>query len=693
MPETTFHLYDITNTTRLAILGSVVTAEEIEELLGVHTLELTVDAKNARREQQAGSYPEDDHLDDIALLQAQKYIRVYYGHDGSYRSFIIRKVQKLKGEDEFLFSVHCEAKKYALLDQVVNKAAEYSQLSAADFLTIVFADVSGFSVGTNQVPSTELRDVVLAKPTIQEALAYLHRTWTTLSGSTLYRYYPTVTEAGVVNIMREDNIGSTIEMPQSFNHSIKRIAKSDEAPINRVYCSGLGNDVKYSDNQKIQSASAGSYLYYGGGSETYYLYDGNPANTDRVAFDSYISLLLMFMATWSGAPVGSFTIEATVTVKNSVGATLYTRVFDCQDILAPNVYSLEWLDIYIGDLEDVQRITLECTNYTVSGGGAITSPYVRNLGHWYELAPNDPYVEDAASQSTYGIVSHSAQNNKHPKVINEIRNYKLDGGSAYTHIDASLSGTYGAGLATIFTAIGANTFAENTNPLYIIHGSKSQRVTNLTAAGVHLSSNCNVRLIGGVSYVFLINLYVVSGSLKIAIYDNYTYAFGSMIFEATTQGAGWIQLVSDTPFGPDETCFCDLVITTESKVADYYIDSFQIARSTEEVPFYLENSADALLDEANRILYRNKDQHTSYEVDINDLARIGVDYREFGFDVGDTIWLLDSAANLSDTLRVYRRESDLLDPRRTRLLLSDRMTNLTDIISLISQNRTLRGIA
>lgn len=417
MAARSFHLYNAANSTKEAVLYTISSATETEELLGVHTLSLEINAYDLHGDRIIGSYPEDAALD-MPILRIEKYIRVYDPASGDYRSFIIRKVSKRHTGDGFSFVLHCENKKYELLSQIVRIDKEYAQITSDEYLAIVFADVTGFTVTTNEIPSTERRNVKIEQPTVLGALNYLHAEYETDAG----RFYPVIAENGNIEILREDHIGSTVQYPLTFAHSVFKVTQHQEQVVNRLFCSGNGNGLRFAENAKYFKNTSGSYLYTGN-SETYTL-DNLGADSDPVALDSYISVYMAFGGTWHGAPVGSFRIEARFDLLDSGSAVIASRIILCGDIAAPSSYRYEYVDLNVGTFDNIKKVKVTMVALHLTGGGSIVNAYCRMMNITYELSPNQVYVEDTTSQTDYGkIVEARLRNIDHPKVINLIRPY------------------------------------------------------------------------------------------------------------------------------------------------------------------------------------------------------------------------------------------------------------------------------
>lgn len=686
-----FILKSVGGTTTEAYLRGIVNAVETEELAGEYTLTLTFSPYDLDNSLAIGKYPEDSGTG-LPLLMINKWIVISDRARQETRSFIIRSLRTIHtAQSGIQYEVYCEHKKYALLDQVVRASGTYSNLSADDFMSLILADVTGgFTVGTNDIPVTELRTVELTQPTILGALRLLHDTWSQTVGGYELRFYPIVNEDGTIDLLREDGIGSTVPQSFEFSHSISGVTKDLDASrmANRIFCPGLDNGIQYADNKRWYDPNAGTQLlhYYG---EFYRFDGGSGADENPIAMGSMITLQLHFHTNWLGG-TGYMNLGFTVTLETDGSIVLFEFRDVSPDIAYPSLDAYATYSFYVGSTANIKRMTITNISTNVYGGASVVSPYVQRHKVHYELAPNVGYVDDAVSQALYGVVEANVENRDHLLVINVIRPWYGHASADYTWIDATLSNAgWSGGLNPLFTPLGSNTFTENTDPTYILHGTKSQKIVNASdAIGVSLSGiRAGMMLLEGHSYHAIFNLYIVAGSLRVVV-----YAGSEIVFDATTQGVGWVQLVSDTPFGPTESGQLQVYILSASAGgAEWYIDSLLIAQVAEAPPFYYGNSADELKLDAQKLLSLNKDPRAVYEINMLALDELGSEYGSYRFDVGDSVRVRDREAHIDDNLMVVRREANLFNIADRRLTLANRSARLIDVVNIASGTRSLRG--
>lgn len=694
MTAYTFRLYDNTDSTVEGILPNVIAADESEVLIGEHALVLRFDPYNDRKERLIGQYPEDDGLG-VPLLAVEKYIHARNNITDEERSFIIRSLETSHSGNDLIYIVQCEHIKYELRDTVSRANGEWAQISAQEFLSEVFTGVTAWTVSTNQIPAADLRNMEAHHPTLLEALKLVCDTWTEDVGGTEKRFYYTITKAtpNVINIYREDNLGSDVDRPLIYRADVRGITKDTDGHnlANRIFSAGLDNSIAYADNAHYSDIIAGTILYVFAGHSAVYTLDDLGADGNPVGLKTYISIYLR---------AGVFTLTSgycyiiyRVQVLTSADAVLYTADFNSPDIAPPDLYLDFWKHINVGQLNGAKKVKLYAIGYYESVLGASSFHYIQKRAIDYELAPNTAYVEDPTSQSNYGLVEASIENTDHPYAINIIRDFKMVGGSSYS-LDATFSGTYPAGLNDMLTAVGSITPTENTDTAYIIHGTKSQKiVANTKVAGVKFIYSgpiSPVKMIDGVFYHCIFNLYIVEGQLSVYIECPAYPPSATLVFQALTQGLGWVQIVSDTPFGTDETGVIAFWLLADSNTAEFYLDSVMIAQSSEQVPFYKANAADELKIDMQRVLNLNLAPRVSYTVDLESMVEIDPQLADYKFDVGDNVRVIDDDASLNQQVKVISSKKNLLRPQERQIVLADRTRSLAESITILSGTKNVR---
>lgn len=699
-----FELYDVANATKQANL-TVTSARETEALAGEHTMQLDIDPLDATGIAYLGLINESTP----ATIHAQKYIRRTSATTGERNDFIVRSVtRKRDNKNKIVIAVDCEHSKYKMLNRVVRIEQSYSQINATEFLNLVIPYASGFTIAENQIPTTIYRDVEINYPTVMGALKYLCDTFTQFDGTYERKFYYTVDYSGNVRIRREDSLGILSPYPLMVNHNLSDIAdkRDDSTLVNRILYSGLGNSIGFADNVTIvdTSGSAGGVTYLSGFiavTETFTLNDAG-GNTNPVAWESFVLIKLnsIFSGTWASGS-GSFIVSANLELLDASNNVVFSQAVKFGEVTYPNraIGNPKWYRLYLGKNQTAYKVRYTTTGVAFLNGANPTIIAVQKTSLQYELAPNRDYVEDVAAQGPYGVVEAPIENREHPKVLNLVRSWKNQG-AALQVFDATLSGTYTSGLCNMFRIIGSGvTRNENTDRAYIINGTRSQRIFPNTLPALEEGAGLAVQfpnLVEGSTYHFIANLYVASGNVDVKVWAGYPSGggVGSELFKIQTLGVGWIQVASVTGFGLPVGSGAfpfDITFTTTNR-ANFYIDSFTLARSDEPIAFYKDNSANVLKDKAQRLLRINASPRTSYEVTAKDLAQVDDYYRFATLNVGDDVMLKDNLMNVGTQVKIFRKDSDLFDPTKLRLVLGDRSVGAAEYINVLAGAKNLRGI-
>jgi hypothetical protein len=726
MTDFAFLLYSVGGVVAQMSLRNIITATIAEELAGAHTMRLELNPVDTDGSRYIGVYPDDSADWDAAkMLQIGKWIKVIgpTGINNSFiQSFIIRKIEQRHTTDGIVYALDCESTKYKLLDRVANINREYAQLTAQQYLTLVFnaAAGSGFTLGTNDIPTTETRNVVMKYPTLLEALNYVCDNWTVTTSGTQYRFYYFVSDANVITIRNENNVGHSIPAMFSMNAPIKDFTGGSDGNglVNRVYVQGMGNDLIYSQRLPVYDSTVGGVLTTLSGNETYNFNANGAYAGYGVAIESYICIQFNTNASGTTWPSAAGSYVAHLPYRLYIGATPYPDGSSFGNLQFPAVsYGSRQIGTYAWIFINVGRVSTGFNSLVVYPGAMtivrstspvcdVVSPSVQRRAAMYELSSNLPYVQDTTSQTNYGLVEATIENTKHPLVINAVRDYYNVSTAAVVPIDSTFSGTYTAGLAdmlikqetTIDGVIGVVTCAENSVALlgavadtFILNGTKSQKVIcSIGGIGVNTSLYLKAEpMISGSSYNLIVNLYVVSGKVSVLVETDSGYPFS-----ATTAGIGWVQLVSDTPFGDpfSSNSISNIYVyflSAETK-ATFYLDSFCLARTAEPIDFYKVNSADDLRTEALALLNANKVPKTQYDVNYRDLL-FAEQRPDYFFSVGDKLQLAHCDWSMRD-MRVVRRELDLLNPDNSKMMLADKSVSLATLINRIGKTNNLGGI-
>lgn len=697
MSDYIFELWNILNSARQGVLN-VIEGSMVEALAGEFTMSILVNPYLEDGTQQVGLLGESAAL----ILHAQKYIRVQAPNGNAYY-FIIRNCKKELSEDgSVTIRVECEHHKYQLINRIVQVDDTYTQINATQALSVIMSGVTGFSVTTNQIPTTIYRDVTLEYPTVMAALKYLCDIYTEFDGSVEHRFYYLVDNTGSISILRDDATGTIAGYPLITFHNLHGLTdeRQDATLANRIYHSGIDNTIGFADAVSIKdsSLSSGAVTYFAGFvavSETFTLNDGG-LSTNPVAWDSIVTMRLnsIYFGSWSSGS-GSFIVTVRIELLNSADTVVVSRTEDLGEVTYPNrsVGNPKWFSFKLNRENDIRKIRYTTTAVTLNGGANPNGIGTQKTALEYELAPNIDYVQDAASQATYGVVEARIENRDYPPVKNIIRSWKNQG-SPLQVFDSTLSGTYTAGLCNVFAETSAAfvTTQENTNPLYIKNGTRSQRVVvGFPGHGVKLST-AFPRMVEGWTYQAYFAIYVVSGTITIKIYKDYP-ASGTELFSHVTAGSQWLEVLTETGFGlPSGSGAAEFdVQITGSSGAEFYVDSFCIARSPDPIEFYKDISANLLKDKAQRILRLNALPRTRYQVTASDLGTLDNAYNMATLNVGDDIYVRDTIGGVNTLVKIYRKDTDLFNPTRTQLTLADRITGAAELIAVLSGERNLGG--
>jgi Prophage endopeptidase tail len=679
-----FQLYDITNTTREAILERVLYAQESATLAGEHTLTIEVSPYADNGDQLLGV----DASDPVTLPRVQegKYVRVFSSTGGT-SYFRIAQIETKHIKGEYLFHMTCEHIKYTARDQVIPLIEDYTEISATELLVNCMAYVTGFTIGTNDIPSDVYRDISIKQINLLELLNLI---CTTYSGTT--KYYYTVTSTKVISILSEDNIGTEKEFALVYDGNIKALTRRSDplTLVNKLYAhSDDGNRLEYADSQKYFNERAGTVLYLGD-SETRTL-SGDGSDVNCVTMGSTLSLRVTCWFLFDAPYAGYANMDFDVELLDSLGNTVWGEAtFTCDDVTAAPTVSLDqvWINIEMGDAANIKKIKVTCRS-SATYDGAVLLNWVCQLNEvWYYLAPNIGYVQDSASDSKYGEYAHSVKL-EFPRVKNLHSSYHQIGIASTIGYDSTMSGTYTGGIhegwADLSMGVGV-VVSENTDPTYIKNGTKSMRIYCPTKSTALIQTNRYIPgLVQDRSYYSIWNLYVARGAIRLMIEDE----DDMLLFDYTTAGVGWLNVINDAPFSPTENTNFRLTIRSASKVSDIYLDSIQIAQGSAPMPFFLDNSADNMKTEAERLLENNKLPKFTFDVNLTDYSKIIPATLDESYDVGDKVLVIDREVHLDDYLRVVKITRNLLGVQNNRLELSNRSAPLSNIISLLAGQKQL----
>jgi hypothetical protein len=286
----------------------------------------------------------------------------------------------------------------------------------------------------------------------------------------------------------------------------------------------------------------------------------------------------------------------------------------------------------------------------------------------YFLANNVAYINDSVSQGIYGVIGGTYENANIQDTLNLVKTPALDG-------------TYTGGLCQDWTAIGAGTFTENTNPVYIRNGTKSQKVFNAgySFSSFGISQIINIR--PNVSYSFYALIYIDPGNPG-PVTIRLSSSSGDPITYATT-GSGWIEILIENFSYATPDLLCEIYTQYFAQVSAriFFIDSVQIAEGPEVSPFVVGDAADILYAEANNYLQFHKDPAVEYDLNLFDLYESDPSkFSEEQFNIGDTIRVVDSELAIDSNLLVVKKQFQPRNPAVCSVKLENNKQSLQSSI-------------
>lgn len=698
-------LYNKINDKRLGQLSMIRDASAVFELEGENTLGFKLSI-------------EDNYF---SSMLERKYIRLVDDQDSSiYYSFIIQRLNTvIDRSGDIAYDVQCEGLKYALMDFMIASTNEYFNITVDQALTLITAQASGWSNGTTDPPSSNIATVKFDFTNCLEALQRLIETWVyDDSGNQRYYYYK-INEDKTIDILTLANIGSAKDFYIHIDKQMRQFRKDSDCRgmANRVYGVGFdgftlerANHTDYIFLPIAATATGGGVgyledtvnfdtndlyngmrfkIYAGTGSGQKRIVDdtfGAPSNRilptiafgtapdntsqyrighaetgedmtyelgygiDADACAKFTQIIINFkMDAVDGAGNATFIIRAQGLTSGDAVVVQGSHKEIMTDLSENNVVYGQII-LEVGELTNIDKLLLRCQSCNANG-------YVWFYNIGYSLSDNAGYIEDAASQATYGIVLGKYENSSIMDTINLIKTPAMDG-------------SYSAGLCENWTKIGSPTVTENSDITYIHHGTKSQKVV---AAAVD----------EGIEQIFFTDV-SKAHSAYIRVYIDASDE-GSVIanilswngigWDADTfhiiSGAAWIELTIENFSHADVIEKYKIQILSSGEPSTFYMDSVMVHIGSEIHPFVVGDSADLLYQETLNYLKDNKDPHVSYDLDLLDLyEKDPGKYAEENFKEGDRIRVVDPDISLDSQLLVIRKEFNPLDPQECSVRLA-----------------------
>jgi hypothetical protein len=704
-------IYDISNSSREGSIpqSAITDARETKSLNGEHTFTFTFIP-----------YHDDGTLsvshndltanDFCPKLQKKKWIRalVKTNTDKEERRYIINDIQITRQSNRMVYTVSCYGLRYAAADVVVPINGHYSQIESNIIMNRAMALIDGWQVAYTSIPGgTDKRDLDISYPTLLELAQYICDQYAQDDEYYFEVSYDAPEDKNTIRFYSQSEIGNQIDYAITPGHNMLGIERRD-LPIdlvNRLYASNSDgtNSLLYSDllayHQRTEYLT-GIYVYSGYPSYTYTI---GRSTGETLALGTRLNLIVVPSTTNTSYPIqGSWQILYKISLLDSSGNIVWGPVaYTSQDTPSyERAQTYECHNIYIDDIPNVNKIKYEYVSTVLHDGCQVDTSVVLIGGFFYFTSDNNAYIENADSQTTYGVIERSTQLD-YPRVYNLISDqYRIRLGNPYGQqtYDSTMSGSYSGGLHEGFELIGAPITTQklrNSSEDIIRHGTYAQKV-QCTDIGQGIRYNALERapFFGkDVPYFALFNLYIESGEVNIKIFgEAIEYRFGTgitspsdpweLLFDHTTSGTGRVQVRNEDAFGMDVNGACRIELTAVTPNATFYIDSMQISEGYAEraMPFYKTNSADDMKDEAEVILNRNKEPRYVYYVDFLDLPKIEPDLLASNIDTGDQLRVIDQQMGLDEYLRVISYERSLMRPDDVRLELAKKTTPLSMII-------------
>jgi len=725
-------LFDNTNATRIGQLVLVGNPRVVFELEGENTLDFDLSS--------------EDPL--FTSMLERKYIRMIDQiNPATYHSFIIQKLPKSRVKGSlWRMAVSCEGLKYALMNNILPFKKAFVNITASTALGVLL-EGSGFTAGTVNPAASNLKDIEFNCLNSLEALQLLVDTWYYDDGGVRKRYFYRVNENKTVDILTQDNLGTQKHFYVTYDKNIEAMtADSDgQGMANRVYGFGAegfninrGNGVAYqyanSENAETASGGAAGYIedsngpyladndYHNGitiklltgagagqkriisdtvastkriiptvdfspapdntttyligyadeGDSMVYNLGAYASDSNPVKRQSILQVMWENVAAWTSGS-GVCTFEIVISLLDISDAVLLS-ITKSMELTYPedNVYDSE--GISLGEITTARKLKIEVKTIDFSGGGT-GIPYVQFAWASYRLGANVIYVEDATSQAAYGIVAGKYENQNILDTVNLVETPALDG-------------EYTAGVCKDWIAVGAATLTENTDPDFITHGGKSQKIVSSTF-GEGIGQYVN--LIANRSYCAYFRIYIdaaATGSVRCGINIPGQSSY------ADTTGVGWIEItIENFSFSDSGTAL--ISILSRPGGATCYVDAVMIHDGAELHDFVAGDSADQLYNETNNDLQQRKNPKVSYSLDLLDLYRTDPDkYAEENFIVGDRIRVVDPELNIDAYYPVSRKAFPLSSPQSCQVRLGEKgdpyRKSLLKLMSMTAnQGRTL----
>lgn len=629
---------------------------------------------------------------------------------------------------QFLVRLYCEHYKFRLLELITQLfAKEYASINATTALNLIkdhTGDGSEFTIGSVDIPTDEYKDLKFDVDNAYDLIKLIAQSWEYADGSEKKPYTVKISSGLQVDLLTEANYGSDVDQPVKFGKNAKGIVKlSDVSKLaNRIFPEGKDGADMNSAGLLYKEGLASGWKYTG----MTYTGDLSVGTAQRCCPKTYVFVKMKRgYATDVVSSPADMVYDFKLELLDSSSVVLNNKIIVETKTPSTNP-PIEFLLLEVLDQVDVKsiKITMDsATNWdkgTATGGSTTTlqdtskswtvnehaGKKVYNestaeeatissntsdtlivstwtapqAGHSYYINAKDPavsiqeccwfladnklYVEDATSQSSYGIVEQPIKNNDINHCVNVIRNPIMANDQTY------------------WNATGGATVTVNTDADYVYHGTQSLKV--VTATGMQGIDQV-FQFGADIPYVAYIRLYIESGQVKIYILDG---DGTTVIAEHITQGLGWTEILIEnfTAITSHYDLYSAIHIKSWDVAGDvgatFYVDAVMIALDqTKFERFYATSSGDILKEKAQTYLNLHKDPKTSYEVDLFDLyEQDPTTWDEDKFGVGDRVKVYDVEMGIDTTLLVTKKTTNLLKPTDCQVEIARAPKRMTDIL-------------
>lgn len=679
-------LYERTNTTRQAILAPVLRGIWRRGLPNEDSIEFDLPMYGRTGERLYDTHDDADGSE-TAVLMPQKWVRLVDIDLASYRSYIIREITKSRDQDgQAVLSLKCEGYAFKFLDKIVPLVTDFAGVTASIFLEQILAG-TGLTVSANQIPTSEKRTVHIGYPNVVEALNIVTDNWDETVGGVKKRFFWRINENNTVDILREDTYGATLAPKFNPKRNLLSLTKelSSKKLANRMYASTKdGGSLIESGRTHYYDSIQGPAITTVGDSDILTL-NGFGDTSEKLAVRSFVYPMVQANITWSDP--GSADVTVIVELRRASDSAVRARAEKKYRFLnGEGQYYFKDFVLPVLENTDVDQIFVKFEAFTVLSG-TVTAKDIRLHETQYWTAPNTDYV-DGATQAVYGIVEGGFRDETlslgaHNFISDQKRITGTRASPTVTlkEVNADLTGTYTSGICAGWVRSSASvTCAENTNSAFIRHGTKSQKVSTSVDGGWLETEFPFPFKPDSFVYYFEFNAYIETGNLGFALVN---FSTGFTEFDYTVAGLGFVKVSgffmktnnsqglmggNGVPTNGYNHKFRFYGIRLGTTDPVFYLDSAMICIAEGERPFTRKSIADDLRTKALYQMGLNESPAKTFSLDMADLGELEPNIHSAErFAPGDYIKIDDKTLNVTATLRVQQKTTDLINPEKSRV--------------------------